>query len=134
MTDIPTCQRLNPTKVLAINQAIIVENMNVRLEQVTKKHLKKYEKKGLPFVKNNSTLTATKYQYARFLRLGAGWDNGGAAWKQAKNALRTCFFIAPPMADYYKDHKPLREDNEQLGSSCLWISGGQQRTPNTQVG
>ena len=59
MTDIPTCQRLNPTKVLAINQAIIVENMNVR---VTKKHLKKYEKKGLPFVKNNSRLTATKYQ------------------------------------------------------------------------
>ena len=62
MTDIPTCQRLNPTKVLAINQAIIVENMNVRLEQVTKKHLKRYEKKGLPFVKNKSRLTATKYQ------------------------------------------------------------------------
>ena len=62
MRDISTCPRLNPTKVLAINQAIIVENMNVRLEQVTKKHLKKYEKKGLPFVKNNSRLTATKYQ------------------------------------------------------------------------
>ena len=46
----------------SFNQAIIVENMNVRLEQVTKKHLKRYEKKGLPFVKNNSRLTATKYQ------------------------------------------------------------------------
>ena len=127
MTDIPTCRRLNPPKALPIDQAIIVENMNVRIEQVTKKYLKKCEKKckkkGLPFVKNNSRLTETTYQWARFLKLGARWENGGADWKQAKNALRTCFCIAPPMAGYYKDHKPLREDNEQLGPKMRPVCG-----------
>ena len=54
ITDIPTCRRLNPPKALPTDQAVILENMKHRIEEVTKNYLKNCDKKGLPNAKNIS--------------------------------------------------------------------------------
>ena len=68
-------------------------------------------------------MTAHTLQWGRLLRLGAKWDNGGKHWDRVKNALRTKFCLAPPMAGYYKDHKAPAEGREYLGPKLRPVCG-----------
>ena len=54
VTNIPTCRRLNPPKALPEDQAVILENMKSRINEVTRQYLRACDKKGFLKIKNIS--------------------------------------------------------------------------------